>query len=31
MEIHSLEQKAKSIVMERFIKLTEKYPDKDWN
>ena len=31
MEKHSLENQAKNIVMERFIKLTEKYPDKSWN
>ena len=31
MEKHSLENQAKNIVMEKLIKLTEKYPDKDWD
>ena len=31
MEIQSLENQAKTIVMEKFIKLIDKYPDKDWD
>ena len=31
MEVQSLENQAKNIVMDKLIKLTEKYPNKDWN
>ena len=31
MEVQSLENEAKNNVMEKFIKLIEKYPDKDWD
>ena len=31
MEIQSLVQQAKIIVSERLLKLSEKYPDKNWN
>ena len=31
MKNQSLEYQAKNNVMEKLIKLTEKYPDKDWN
>ena len=31
MEVQSLEYRAKNIVMEKLIKLIEKYPNKDWN
>ena len=31
MENQSLEDQAKSIVMDKLIKLIKKYPDKDWN
>ena len=31
MEVQSLEIQAKTIVMEKLIKLIEKYPNKDWN
>ena len=31
MEVQSLENETKNNVMEKFIKLFEKYPDKDWD